>query len=425
MLSLDVYQWLLIGIFLTGYAGIIFEHVFKINKSAVALLMAVLGWMVFIVHNPLGTEGSVLNLEHHLSQVSQIVFFLLGAMTIVEVIDVHHGFSSITRYIKATSKVKLLWLIAIGAFFLSSVLDNLTTTIVMLSVLRKMVREKEDRWFFGAMIVIAANAGGAWTPIGDVTTTMLWIKGNITALATMKSLFLPSLVSLCVSLIYPTYLFKNQHFEIPKSLTEQKDEPYSKLIFAVGIGSLIAVPLLKSVFHLPPFMGMLIGLGVLWLITDRLHGHERDDLKVPQVLRRLDVSSILFFLGILLSIASLESSGLLKGFAVWLGGHIPSDSLIAMVIGLASAVIDNVPLVAACMGMYDLTIHLRDSAFWQMIAYCAGTGGSILIIGSAAGVAFMGIEQVDFMWYFKRISLTALLGYFAGLLVYIAQGVFF
>ncbi len=422
MVELDVYQWILIGIFSIGYIGIIFEHFFKINKSAVALLMAVFGWAAFIIHNPAGVQESVLNLEHHLGQVSQIVFFLLGAMTIVEVIDSHHGFSAITRYIKASFKVKMLWIISITAFFLSSVLDNLTTTIVMLSVLRKMMPEREDRLLFGAMIVIAANAGGAWTPIGDVTTTMLWIKGNITGGATMKALFLPSFACLAVSLLYPTYLLKNQHFKIPDTLSEKKAEPHSTLIFAVGIGSLVAVPILKSLFDLPPFMGILAGLGAIWLLTDWLHGEEREELKVPQILRRLDIPSVLFFLGILLSIGSLESSGVLRSFAFWLSEQVPSEHLIAMWIGLASAVIDNVPLVAACMGMFSLATHLPDSTFWQEIAYCAGTGGSILIIGSAAGVAFMGIEQVDFFWYLRRVSLTALAGYLAGLLVYILQG---
>ncbi len=413
---------LIILAFCLGYLLIIFEHTLKINKAAAAILMAMLCWLVLFV----GSKDSITKdfeaLSAQFSSVAQIVFFLLGAMTIVELIDSHRGFKIVTDFINVRSKKKLLFATSFIAFFLSSVLDNLTSTIVMISLLRKLIEDKEDQKLFGAMMVIATNAGGAWTPIGDVTTTMLWIGGQISTLEIMKSLFLPSFVCLIVPLIFQSFFLKGSYPQIPKEKQEfLKAEPKAKLVFWMGVGSLIMVPILKALAGLPPFMGILLGLGIMWLITDLVHyKHEgRSHLRVPHILTRVDVSGVLFFLGILLAVSSLEVIGVLKDLAIWLSEKLPGETTLAFIIGLASAVIDNVPLVAATMGMFDLSAYPQNSALWEMIAYSAGTGGSILIIGSAAGVAFMGLQKADFIWYLKRISLLALLGYVAGFLIYL------
>ncbi len=418
-------NFLIILTFTVGYLCIIFEYNLKINKTASALLMAVLTWTALFLMRDFTHTRATEMLMDHLGDVSQIIFFLLGAMTLVELIDRHRGFKVITDLIATSSKKKMFWLMGFITFFLSAILDNLTTTIVMVSLLRKLIPDRQDRLLLGAMVVIAANAGGAWTPIGDVTTTMLWINGNITTLAVMKTLFFPSLVALIVC-IWLISLGQTGHYPKLASKVQEETgdiEPGGKFIFYSGIGALIFVPIFKTLTGLPPFMGMLLALGALWLITDLMHHRYegRQHLRVPQILTQVDTSGVLFFLGILLCISSLEAVGLLKELAYFLDVYLHNLPVIATAIGLLSAIVDNVPLVAACMGMYNLEAQPADSSFWQLIAFTAGTGGSILVIGSAAGIALMGLEKVDFVWYFKRVSWIALLSFFAGILVYLAQ----
>lgn len=417
-------QLFLILIFVVGYLAIAFEHTIHINKTATALLTGVLCWTAYIVSS---YEPAVVSLElsHHLGSVSEILFFLLGAMTIVELIDAHHGFKIITNSITSTNKVTLLWIVGLITFFLSAALDNLTTAIVMVSVLRKLIKDTETRRLFAGVVIIAANSGGAWSPIGDVTTTMLWIGGQITAMAIIKSLIIPSLVSLLVPLIYLSFQLKG-HIESPKNSNHSATTLSindSIIMLSVGLAMLLFVPIFKTLTHLPPYMGVLLGLGVVWILSEILHSGrdeaERKPLSVAHALSKIDTSSILFFLGILLAIASLESTHLLTSLAQWMDKTIGNQDIIVIAIGLASAVIDNVPLVAASMGMYDLTAFPTDAKLWEFMAYCAGTGGSVLIIGSASGVAVMGMEKIDFLWYLRKISFTALLGYFAGVLTYL------
>jgi NhaD family Na+/H+ antiporter len=412
-------------IFFVGYLAIAFEHPIKINKTASALLVGTICWTVYAMS---GTESQSVQekLSHHLSSIAEILFFLLGAMTIVELIDAHQGFKIITDQISSKKSVTLLWTISLLAFFLSSVLDNLTTAIVMVSLLRKIVSDTEQRKFFAGIVIIAANAGGAWSPIGDVTTTMLWIGGQITPLHIMRSLFIPSLVSLVIPLIYLSYKMRGQ--VIDNQTIEENDfiETSTKernTMFFVGLGTLLFVPIFKTITHLPPYLGMMLGLGIVWVVGEILHGKKIEEDRQPftasHALSRIDSSSILFFLGILLAIGCLESTGLLQSLAISMSDIIGNQDLIILIIGLVSAIIDNVPLVAATMGMYDLRSFPTDHRIWEFLAYCAGTGGSILIIGSAAGVAIMGMEKIDFLWYLKRISLLALLGYFAGAGIYL------
>jgi NhaD family Na+/H+ antiporter len=422
-------QILLILIFVIGYVAIAFEHSIKINKTATALLTGVLCWTVYIVseHEPTLILGE---LSHHLASVSEILFFLLGAMTIVELIDAHQGFKLITDRITSKNRVKLLWLISLITFFLSAILDNLTTAIVMVSVLRKLIKNSEDRKLFAGVVIIAANAGGAWSPIGDVTTTMLWIGGQITPVNIIKTLLIPSLVSLLIPLIYLTFKMKGS-VKRTESEEDSQEEAHglviktqnSVIMLLTGIGVLLFVPIFKTVTHLPPYMGILLGLGIVWVVSEMLHSgkdeEERHPFTVAHALSKIDTSSILFFLGILIAIGALESTHLLSGLAQWMDKTIGNQDVIVVAIGLASAVIDNVPLVAASMGMYDLVSFPADSKLWEFMAYCAGTGGSILIIGSAAGVAVMGMEKIDFMWYVRKISFTALIGYFAGVVAYL------
>ncbi|KEH44112.1 putative citrate transporter-like domain-containing protein [Medicago truncatula] len=411
-------------LFVIGYAGIIFEESLAFNKSGVGLLMAVSLWVIRSIGAP-STEIAVSELSHASAEVSEIVFFLLGAMTIVEIVDAHQGFKIVTDNIKTRNPRLLLWVVGFITFFLSSVLDNLTSTIVMVSLLRKLVPPSEYRKILGAVVVIAANAGGAWTPIGDVTTTMLWIHGQITTVETMKGLFLPSAISLAVplALMSLTSEANGKGQDSSDVLASEQMAPRGKLVFSVGLGALIFVPVFKAVTGLPPYMGMLLGLGVLWILTDAIHygeSEKRKKLKVPQALSRIDTQGALFFLGILLSVSSLEAAGILREIANYLDAHVQNSELIASAIGVISAIIDNVPLVAATMGMYDVTSFPQDSEFWQLVAFCAGTGGSMLVIGSAAGVAFMGMEKVDFFWYFKKVSGFAFAGYAAGIAAYLA-----
>jgi Na+/H+ antiporter NhaD/arsenite permease-like protein len=404
--------------FVLGYIAIAFEHSIRINKAASALVSAVVCWTFYIMLSD-NKEAVTHHLSEHLGEISGILFFLLGAMTIVELIDVHDGFKIITDRIQTQNPVKLLWLVAIITFFLSAILDNLTTTIVMVSMLRKIIGDQQMRLFFAGMVVIAANAGGAWSPMGDVTTTMLWIGGQITALNIMLKVFLPAVICLLVPVLIISRQLKGK-IEPPASEEVSSDTSHRQraAVFSIGLGSLLFVPVFKTITHLPPFMAILLGLGIMWILTELIHrgknDQDKDFYSVAHALRKIDTPSILFFLGILVSISALESTGILGGLANWLSHSVGNDSVIVTLIGLLSAVVDNVPLVAAAQGMYSLEQYPADHYFWEFLAYATGTGGSVLIIGSAAGVAAMGMEKIDFFWYLKRISWLALVGYFAG-----------
>ncbi len=419
---------LLTIIFVLGYAAIAFEHPIKINKAASALITGVLCWTVLIVFGPDSHEINH-QLEEHMGELSGILFFLLGAMVIVELIDAHDGFQIITDRINTDSPAKLLWMVGLITFFLSAALDNLTTTIVMVSLMRKILKDQKDRLFFAGIIVVSANAGGAWSPLGDVTTTMLWIGNQITAGSIVVSVFLPSLACLAVPLLYLTWKMKKDAQRLPgvtlKKMANKTTDRERNIVFFTGVAGLLFVPIFKTITHLPPFMGMLFSLGVLWVVTELMH-HEKDTeeksiLSVVHALRKIDAASVLFFLGILVAISALQSAGMLKDLAIWLTDTIGNENVIVVAIGLLSSIVDNVPLVAAAQGMYSLEQYPTDHTFWEFLAYCAGTGGSALIIGSAAGVAAMGMERIDFFWYLKKISLLALLGYFAGVAVYLLQ----
>ena len=415
---------LIVIIFILGYLLITLEHSIGINKAATALVTGVLCWVAYLFSS---ADAHIVSeqLMEHLGEVAGILFFLMGAMTVVELIDAHDGFHIITKAIKTTDKRKLLWIIGFLTFFLSAVLDNLTTTILMVSLLRTLIKDKDDRWFFLGIVIIAANAGGAWSPIGDVTTTMLWIGGQITSKNIILKLIIPSLVCLIVPLVIVSLRIKGNIAD--KIKDEPNATPANKfsrnIIFFSGIGVLLFIPAFKSITHLPPFMGMLLGLGVLWIISEIIHKdkdtEDKDALSVVYALRKIDTPSILFFLGILVAISALQSSGQLIQFAGVLDRNISNQNVIVMIIGLFSAIVDNVPLVAASMGMYDLNQYPTDHSFWEFLAYCTGTGGSALIIGSAAGVAVMGMEKMNFFWYLKKISWLALIGFFSGALTYI------
>ena len=418
----------LVLVFVVAYAAIALEHPLKINKSASALIGAGLLWTIYAMAtgdaNKVGGE-----LSASLMGTAQIVFFLMGAMTIVEVVDAHNGFEVITSRIRTTRLSTLMWMVGFVTFFLSSILDNLTTAIVMVSLMKKLLDKREDRLFFAGIIVIAANAGGAWTPIGDVTTTMLWIGGQITTVEIMKGLFIPSMVNLLVPLAVTSFILGARPVVAPRAQAEEGPETTAferKLMFFLGLGILVAVPVFKTVTHLPPFMGILFGLGILWAVGDLVHRDMDDELArqrltLARALTRIDMSAVIFFIGILLAVAVLEHAHILSSMAQWLDHSVGRQDIIVILIGLVSAVVDNVPLVAASMGMYSLAQYPADSFLWEFLAYCAGTGGSILIIGSAAGVAAMGLEKIDFFWYVRKISGLALIGYFAGALLYIVQ----
>lgn len=429
----------MIVVFVAGYLAIALEHPLRIDKSASALLIGVLTWTLLMLGHesfqPAGVEAAahgnewVLHaLEHHLGEIAAIIVFLLGAMTVVELIDVHGGFSVITDNIKTTKKVSLLWLLSILTFFMSAALDNMTTAIVMSALLRKLIKDKNDMWFFAGIIIIAANSGGAWSPIGDVTTIMLWIGGQVST-NIIQHIFLPSAVSLLVPLIIASFMLKGN---IGRPEVEEDTMGHGsfvspqkrKFILFLGVALLLFVPVFKTVTHLPPYLGILFALGILWVVTEIMHKGKAEEeefphqLTVAAVLRRVDVPSVLFFLGILLAVSSLQTAGHLGMLAGILDSSIGDIYVINTIIGLLSSIVDNVPLVAGAMGMYPLSTYPVDAPFWQLLAYCAGTGGSILIIGSAAGVASMGILKIDFIWYVKRISLLALAGYIAGVLTY-------
>jgi len=474
---------LMVVIFVLGYTMIALEHPIKVDKAASALLTGTILWALYALNyhsilelnlSPAWTDvksigHDVLNyikpnvgdahyndvweddvelshnmvhfvkheLEHHLIEIAEILFFLLGAMTIVETVDQHQGFKLITDKIKTTNKVKLLWILSTLSFFMSAALDNLTTTIVMVALLRKLIDDQKTRWFFASMVVLAANAGGAWSPIGDVTTIMLWIGGQITAVNIIMYVIVPSIITMVIPLLLLSFSVKGNVKRPQLASTETEEFTTSferKLLLIMGVSALLFVPVFKTVTHLPPYLGMLFGLGVIWFTTEFLHRNkpieDKRKLTVIGVLKKVDVPTIFFFLGILTAVAALQSAGHLAVMANYLDVNLHNIYAINVIIGLLSAIVDNVPLVAGAMGMYPVTDpgtvgyladFVVDGKFWQFLAYCAGTGGSILIIGSAAGVAAMGLEKIDFIWYMKRISLLALIGYLAGAGVYWLQ----
>ncbi len=414
-------------VFVCCYAMIALEHPIKINKSAIALIAAGLMWTLYSFASPLGVHEVVNQLTEKLAETAGIVFFLISAMTIVEVTDSHGGFEVITSRIKATKLSALLWVIAFISFFLSSILDNMTTTIVMIALMKRLLKNHNQRLFFAGMIVIAANAGGAWSPIGDVTTTMLWIGGQITTVNIMKTTFLASMVSMIVPLVMASSMLRG-NVVAPDRVEEggANTTRFEKsVMFFMGMGSLLFVPIFKSVTHLPPYLGILLALGVLWLVGDLLHRNKsaevRENFTLAKALRRIDMASVIFFIGILLAVATLSANGMLPALAQWLDFKVGNQSIIVIIIGLVSSIVDNIPLVAASMGMYPLAQFPPDSFVWSFMAYCAGTGGSILIIGSAAGVAAMGLEKIEFFWYAYRIGPLALVGYMCGIATYILQ----
>ncbi len=490
-MDLGMFIFILMGvIFLIGYTVIALEHPLKINKSATALFTGTVLWALLAlfykpvleldfspywehakmmaeqisqyikgnvdhetfkklwehyvvqVSNP--HEFIIGELEHHLIEIAEILFFLLGAMTIVETVDQYQGFRIITDRIRTDSKVKLLWILSWLTFFMSAVLDNLTTTIVMIALLRKLIGDKHDRWMFASMIVIAANAGGAWSPIGDVTTIMLWINENITAAKIIAGVIFPSMVSLLIPLIIVSFTMKGkitppENANNGKSITTPGEQ---QLLLALGVGGLIFVPIFKTITHLPPYIGMLFSLSVVWITTEILlrrrseHYEDRRKLAVIRILKNVDVPTIFFFLGILTAVTALQTAGHLDLIAAWLDKVTNTNIyIIDTAIGLLSAIVDNVPIVAAAMGMYPIAdpaiatghmVHfVQDGLFWELLAYTAGTGGSIFIIGSAAGVAAMGLEKIDFIWYLKKMSLWALLGYLGGIGAYALQEMLF
>lgn len=408
-------------LFIAGYLVIALEHSFNINKAGTALLLGVLCWTIYALNS--SDTHIVTGLSHHLAEISEILFFLLGAMTIVELIDAHDGFDIITEKITTTNKRYLLIIISIIAFLLSAVLDNLTTAIVMATVVKKLIPEKEDRYYFLGLVIISANAGGCFSPIGDVTTTMLWVANKLTPVTIITHLFLPSLVCMTVPLAFSMLKIKGH---VAKLDLEKKESSVSQtekiLIFGLGLSCLLFVPFFKTITHLPPYMGILFGLGVIWVVTEIIHKRkdefEKGKFSVVHALTKTDVPSVLFFLGILLAVACLQEIHVLTDAATFLNNSIGDLKIISFIIGLFSAIVDNVPLLAATMGMYDFP---TDDKFWEMMAYCTGTGGSCLIIGTAAGVAVMGLENITFSWYFKNITWLALVGYIAGFLIYNVQ----
>lgn len=450
-------ELIIVLIFVIGYLFIAFEHPLKINKTASAILTGVLCWTLFMISAPseellasnqfadfirvlktetgekfaaltqgeLYREFVTLQLEKHLAEISEILFFLMGAMTIVELIDAHHGFRFITDKIRTRNPKSLLWIICGVAFFLSGLLDNLTTTIVMISLLRKLIQDRETRLLFVGMVIISANAGGAWTPMGDVTTTMLWIGGQVSTFSIMKVLFVPSVICMLIPLLYLTFTMKGKLAPMTEHHVKGHDQMIGggRLMLILGVSVMLGVPVFKILTHLPPYIGMMMGLGILWVVSELIHPEIDEAVKknytAAGALARIDVPSILFFLGILLAVGALESMLTLHKFELYLASTIGNQSVIITLIGALSAIVDNVPLVAASMGMYSLDAFPTDHFIWEYLAYCAGTGGSILIIGSAAGVAAMGMEKIDFIWYCKKISVLALSGYLGGALVYL------
>ena len=449
----------LVVVFIIGYLFIALEHPVKIDKSATALLLGMVMWVLFILgadalpfvvekaaeHGYAGHLSDFVNAEilHHMGEIATTLFFLIGAMTIVELVDVHGGFAIITDRITSRSKKKLLWILGFVTFILSAILDNLTTAIVMVMLLRKLVNDPKERWLYASMIIIAANAGGAWSPIGDITTIMLWVKGNISTGAVMMYVLLPSLAALIVPLLFVTGRLNGKLDKIENEAKEENNHVSTKernLLFFMGVGGLIFVPIFKTITHLPPFIGMLFSLSILWIVTEMIYNGKALDPqrqhRLPRILQRIDTPTILFFLGILMAVAVLQSTGILGDMANMLAEKVGDVNVINIVLGFLSSIVDNVPLVAAAQGMYQIIPveqaqalaaghwdlnFIQDGAFWLLLTYCAGVGGSMLIIGSAAGVVVMGLEKINFGWYLKNISLIAMLGYLAGAAILIGE----
>ena len=435
----------IVALFVAGYLCIALESFTKINKAAIALLMCVGCWTLLMAgpaaYYPEVAEGSIVHhiaevIEHHLGDAGGTLFFLMGAMTIVEIVDSNGGFNFVRDTIKTRSKRKLLWRVAFITFFLSAILDNLTTSIVMIMVLRKLVQSREERLIYAALVVIAANSGGAFSPIGDVTTIMLWIKGVITTQGVLTEIFIPSLVSMVIPAFIMQYTLEGKfpkEQNLPKAEVSQFTKTQRDIIFWLGVGGLVFVPIFKTLTHLPPFMGILLVLGVLWTVTEIFHHNTSEDdtmaKRVSDLLSRIDLSTIMFFLGILMAVAVLQEVGVLTMLGEGLNEAFSGNYyLINGIIGVLSSIVDNVPLVAGCMGMYPVApdgAMAVDGIFWQLLAYCAGVGGSMLIIGSAAGVVVMGLEKITFGWYVKKITWIAFVGYLAGMLVYWVQRIIF
>lgn len=424
----------LITVFVIGYLFIALEHTLKINKSTFALIMCGVLWSIYSFCTHDIKEAALLTF---LGETCEILMFLIAAMTIVEHIDRYGGFSFITEHIHAKNKRKMLWILSITTFFMSAVLDNMTTTIIMIMMLRRLLPDQKERWIFAGVLVLAANSGGAWSPIGDVTTIMLWMADKVTAMSLIENLFLPSIVSVIVPIAIATRWIKKEPMPKPMARREEaiqmsQEHPHiSKVILILGITGLLFVPVFKTVTHLPPYMGMMLSLGVIWLVTEILITRYKIDPKlggrVSQAMRHIDMSSILFFLGILMSVSALQQAGILHNVAGYLNDKIHEPVSIAGLIGVLSSIVDNVPLVAACIKMFDvdtmtgaqqyLICFKEDGLFWHLLTFTAGVGGSLLIIGSAAGVVAMGIEKIPFFWYFKKITFIAFLGYLAGIAV--------
>jgi len=467
----------MVVVFVLGYLAIALEHPLRVDKAVPALMIGSLLWVLYIIgafdiftnglsvawnaysaENHLDSHGDqhgmidhmrhfIVHHEiiHHLGEISEILFFLLGAMTIVEITDKHDGFKVITDRIKTTNKVKLLWILSFLTFFMSAALDNLTTTIVMVALLRKLIDDKMTKWFFASMVVLAANAGGAWSPIGDVTTIMLWIGGQVTTGAIIANVILPSLVTMVVPLTILSFTIKGNVSRPEKKENEMVlTTPGERVLMLIlGVAGLLFVPVFKTITHLPPYMGMLLSLSVIWLVTEILHQNKptgiKNRLSVITIVKSVEIPTIFFFLGILSAVAALQSAGHLTILASYLDSHLGNIFLIDLAIGVMSAIVDNVPLVAGAMGMYPIedastlavitdpatqqyaSYFMQDGIFWEFLAFTAGTGGSILIIGSAAGVAAMGMEKIDFIWYLKKISWLAVIGYIAGAACYFLQ----
>lgn len=435
-------------IFILGYACIALEHKIKIDKSATALFMFGIIWAIYAMFS--GNSDFNTELLGHLGSTCETLIFLIGAMTIVEIIDTHGGFSIITDHINTRNKKRLIWLLAVVTFFMSAVLDNMTTTIIMIMMLRRIINSPKERWLFAGIIIIAANCGGAWSPIGDVTTIMLWMRGNISSSCLISYLILPCIVSLIIPVLFASRRLDNKR--LPSSamreyvaLPEGVGKRFSKGVLIAGVAGLLFVPVFKSLTGLPPYLGIMFSLGALWIFTELIYNKKKKTMeeaknRVSKVIQRIDMPTILFFLGILMSVAGLQSAGILNSAANFLDTNIHEVFTIASIVGVLSSIIDNVPLVAACMGMYPLQdaasvaacadptymqMFLPDGLFWILLTYCAGVGGSILIIGSAAGVVAMGLEKIDFTWYFKNISLLAFVGYVAGIVVIFIESLIF
>lgn len=462
-------------VFVIGYILIAMEHKIGINKAATALILGMTLWVLYmfsgdsiisavnaesfrhflagnsdVANMPLAKQCakfvSDFQIVESLGEHVQIVLYLIGAMAIVELIDVHGGFMCVTERISTRSKRNLLWILSFITFFMSSILDNLTTAIVMTMLLRKMVSDRHERWIFAGMIIIAANSGGAWTPTGDVTTIMLWINENVTTSALITKLFLPSLLSMLVPLAIVSLMLGKGDVNYSTDRQESAISAYVSnkervAIFCIGVSALISIPIFKAITHLPPFMGVLLVLGIIWVYMEIMYNRKPDipisrQYRLTAIFSRIDLGTILFFMGILMAVSALQSAGILKEVSTYLDEEVHNVYVINTIVGMLSSIIDNVPLVAGAMGMYPMPTHeavalsgeaaymanfVQDGIFWQLLAYCAGVGGSILIIGSAAGVVVMGLEKITFAWYCKHISLLALLGYFSGIITYVVQ----